>query len=194
MADGCPIDVVPGDLAQHLFIRKRHLAAHMRQPAMGWDEGQPLAISAQNPQHADVDPVFEILLAQVFRDRSFLANRADIELLAGAERQLAFRGKGCDAAQHRLIGRFQLHQEKLAVHGDVLEIIAIRQNQVGVELHASLLEAPEDADHLFLGKELDLRHGFFLIRIGVVLDRHPVAETRPKPLPRHRDSIAHLRR
>lgn len=56
---------------------------------MRGDEGQPLPILAQHAQHADVDPVLEILLAQVFGDRPVLADCTDVELLAGAERQLA---------------------------------------------------------------------------------------------------------
>ena len=41
---------------------------------------------------------------------------------------------------------------------DVLKLVPIRQHQVGVELHASLLEAPENADNLFPGKKLDFCH------------------------------------
>src|SRR5690606_37036614 len=109
-------------------------------------------------EHADVDPILEILLTQILRNRSFLANCTDVELLAGAERQLALRGKGGNATQHRLIGCLQLDDEELPVHRDVLELISVRQNKVGVKFHASLLEATKDPDDLFSGKELDFCH------------------------------------
>ena len=89
MADGCSIDVVPCDLPQHLMARKRHLATNMGEPAMRWNEGQPFAISPQYAKNSDVHPVLQILLAKIFGDRPFLADCTDIELLAGAERQLA---------------------------------------------------------------------------------------------------------
>src|SRR5581483_4341295 len=91
MADGSAINVVTGDLAQHLIVWKGHLATDMGESAMRGDEGQPLAILAQHAQHADVDPVLEVLLTQIFGNRPILADRADIEFLAGAEGQLALR-------------------------------------------------------------------------------------------------------
>lgn len=152
MAYGSAVNVVSGDFTQDLVTWKGNLATNMRQSTMGGDKRQPITILAQNTEYTDVDSILEILLTQIFRNRPFLADCTDIELFAGAERQLALRRKGCDAAYHCLIRRFQLDEKELPVHRDVLELISVRQNKISVEFHASLLEATENSDDLFSGK------------------------------------------
>lgn len=49
-----------------------------------------------------------------------------------------------DATEHPLVLGLKLYEEELAVHGDVLELAAVGQYKVGVELQAALAEAAKD--------------------------------------------------
>ncbi|WP_234306653.1 hypothetical protein [Streptomyces sp. NRRL F-2799] len=41
---------------------------------------------------------------------------------------------------------FELDEDELAVHGHSLEVVVVRQDEIGVELHAAFGEAAEGSD------------------------------------------------
>src|SRR5262249_9213969 len=86
-------------------------------------------------------------------DFATLAHGPEGELLAAAAGQPALRRQGGDPSEDGLVRRFELHEQELAVHGDALELVAVRQSQVGVELQAALTETAEDADDLVAREE-----------------------------------------
>jgi hypothetical protein len=52
----------------------------------------------------------------------------------------------------------QLHEEKLTVHRDPLELIAVGQDEIGVKLEAAFAEPSEDADDLVGTEEIAAGH------------------------------------
>ena len=147
-------DVVPGDLTQDVLGRKRYRAAHMRQPPVRRHEGQGRARAPLDAEHADIHAIFQVLLAEVFRNRPVFAHRADVELFARPERQLPFRGERGDAAEDGLVRSFELDQHEMPVHRDVLEVVPVRKHEVGVKFEPALLEAAKNADDLLSGKQI----------------------------------------
>ncbi len=147
---------MPRQLPQHRIIQESHLAAHVRQAAVGGGKGNSSMVVAHHPQHPDVYPVAQILLAHVLRDLQVFQHGSDVELLSFPVGKFALSRESSDTAQNGLVGIFQLDQEKLAVHGQVLEIVTVRQHQIGVELQAALLETAKDAYYFVLGEKLHL--------------------------------------
>ena len=133
-------------LAQDLGRAQGDLRPDVRQPAVAGDEDQLVARQPLHAKHPDVDPVLQVLVAQLIGDGPVVAHRADGVVLPDGRDQAALGGHGRDPAKHRLVLVLQLDQDELAVHGDRLELVAVREHQVGVELHAAGGEAAEDAD------------------------------------------------
>jgi hypothetical protein len=130
-----------------------------------WHEGQARGALAQNSQNTNIDPVLKVLLSEVLWNRALFPDRANIEFLARSERQLAFRGKGSDASKDSLIRRFELHQYKLTVHRDALEVTPVREDKVSVEFQtAFLLEAAEYANYLLTREQIKIGHVCLLHR------------------------------
>jgi hypothetical protein len=153
MADDRALDVVAGNLLKHRAGGERHRTADVRQTAMGRSKGErAVAEISEHAEHPDVHPVFEILLPEVFGDGAAFLHGSEGELLPRSAGELALRGERSDPAQDGLLRDLQLNEDELAVHGQVLEVAAIGEREVGVELHPAFLKASEHADDLVLGK------------------------------------------
>ena len=139
-----------GDLGEHLAGTERHLRPHVRQPPVAWHEDQLVAGQPLDAEHPDADPVLEVLIAELVRDRAVIAHGPDGVVLPDWGDQPALGGDGGDPAEHRLVLVLKLHEHELAVHGDRLKFIPIGEHQVGVELHPAVGEAAEDPDNVFL--------------------------------------------
>src|SRR5215472_9455741 len=133
----------------------RMSCADMRQPPVRGNEDRGLVAVAE-PEHAqnpDVDPVLEELVAEVFGNGAVLALLAQRVILAGRRYEPALGGDRGDSAQDSLGVVFQRHQDELAVHGRGLEIVLVRQDQVGVELEPAFGEPEKGAYHLRIIEE-----------------------------------------
>src|SRR5262245_51818702 len=126
---------------------------------MGRYKRQPVSTPAEHTKYANVHPVLQVLLAQVLGNWTALPYRANVELFTGSERELPFRGKRSDSTEHSFVWCFQLHQNEVPMHRDVLKVIPIWQHQIRVKLEASLLEATEDPDDVITREQIEIRHG-----------------------------------
>lgn len=52
------------------------------------------------------------------------------------------------------------------MHRDVLELVAVRQHQISMELEAALLEASKNSDDLFSRKKLNISHIDFPLSVS----------------------------
>ncbi|MCY3755576.1 MAG: hypothetical protein OXG99_15990 [Alphaproteobacteria bacterium] len=121
----------------------------MREAPVGRHENRPPAPAApQHAEHADIQPVPQILLPDILRNLPFLLNRAYVVFLARAEGQLPLRREGSDAAQYRFFRRVELHEHELSVHRLAWKVVAVRQHQIGFELQAALPETAKDPGNL----------------------------------------------
>jgi len=107
----------------------------------------------EHTQHANVDPVSQVLFAQILTDRAFIVNRTDRVILTGARRQPALGCNRGDATEDAFLLGLQLHDQELAMHRRVLESIGVREDDVRMKFEAALAEAAEDPGHLVLGEE-----------------------------------------
>ena len=92
------------------------------------------------------------MFPDIFRNLARFLDRAYVVFLARAERQLSLRGEGCDAAQYRLVRRFELDKHELAVHRAALKVVAVRQHQIGMELQPAFPETAKNPDDLLFRK------------------------------------------
>jgi len=57
-----------------------------------------------------------------------------------------------------ITNKLQMDEQELAVHGPALEVIAVGEHQLGVELQAALAKAPKHPDNVLLRKEREWAH------------------------------------
>jgi hypothetical protein len=109
-------NVVAGDLAKQLLSQERHLGSNVWEPPVGGDEQDLVTVSPDDAKDADVDPIFEVLVAEVLWDGAVLADCADRVVLPRRGDQPALRGDRGDAAKHRLAVVLELDHDEQAVH------------------------------------------------------------------------------
>ena len=80
------LEVVAGDLAEHRTRWERDGAADVRETPVGRDEDHSAVLATQDPQHADVHSVLQIVLAQLLGHSSPFPDRASVEFLAPLKR------------------------------------------------------------------------------------------------------------
>ena len=153
MTDYCAIRVVPQKFLEHHVWHECNRAPDMRKATVGCHESDLLvAVQAKNPKYADIHPVLEIVLTKLLGNRPRFSHGPDVEILSRRTGEATLRGQRRDPAEHGLIGRLQLHQHQLAVHGYILEVTPVRQSQIGVKLETTFAEAAKDTDSLFTRK------------------------------------------
>ena len=94
MSDGRPVDAVPGNLAKYGAGREGDLAADVWQAPVRRHESKTCAVFAQHAKHPDVHAILEILLPQILRYGTILANGPKVEFFTGTGGELAFRREG----------------------------------------------------------------------------------------------------
>lgn len=141
------------NLLQNDVGRKRDRAANVGESTMGGHELEAVPpVNAHDAEDADVGAVFEVLLTQIVRDVASFPNRADVEFLTTAGRELAFRGERGNAPEHCFLRRLELDEEELPVHRDRVQVRPVRNREIGVKLEPALSKAAEHANNAGLGE------------------------------------------
>ncbi len=102
------LEVVAGDLAEHRTRWERDGAADVRETPVGRDEDHSAVLATQDPQHADVHSVLQIVLAQLLGHSSPFPDRASVEFLAPLKRPSDDR----DPVQDALVKPARLGQRR----------------------------------------------------------------------------------
>jgi hypothetical protein len=133
------IDVVARDLAEKIVRGKRDLAPEMRKTSMRGSKLDFRGSVPQHTEHTDVDAILEVLIAEVIGHNPVLLHGANAVVLTLSRSQPTVREEGRDSPEHGFLFMSELHEKKLPVHRDALELAPVGQNDVRVEFKPTLL-------------------------------------------------------